>query len=124
MGDKIVKILHHRHFWWLLRSGILNVKPDFWTTKANNKQHFHLIWLLQSDLVPIIENFDNLKFRRSWLLFYLEIHDLLIVEFSEGDATGHENGGGLRDPEHLPPDALEEGRQLSLENQQLGLVLW
>ena len=47
---------------------------------------------------------------------YLKIHDLFFVQFTEGNAAGHQDGRGLRHPEDLPADALKEGRQFGLDN--------
>ena len=39
---------------------------------------------------------------------------LFLVELAEGDAAGHEDGGRLRHPEHLPSKVLEEGGEAGL----------
>ena len=39
---------------------------------------------------------------------------LFFVELAEGDAAGHEDGGRLRHPEHLPSKVLEEGGEAGL----------
>ena len=59
---------------------------------------------------------DKGRKRAAFAAFFahLKVHDLLLAQLPEGDAPGHEDGGGLRHPEDLPAQVLEEGRQLGL----------
>ena len=46
---------------------------------------------------------------------------LLLIEFPEGNAPGHQDGGRLGDPEDLPAETLEEGGEMGLAG---GLAAW
>ena len=46
---------------------------------------------------------------------------LLLIEFPEGNAPGHQDGGRLGDPEDLPAETLEEGGEVGLAG---GLAAW